>query len=430
MTTLPLEGIRIVEITVVFAGPYAGQILADLGAEVIRVESLQRYAPITRGFVPRPTREFVATQGTIGGGYPDRDPGERPWNRFPVFNATARNKLSCTMDLSRPKGIEMFKRLIKTADIFVENNSAGVMNRLGIGYAELSNIKPDLIMLSAPGYGETGPYARYLSYGSQIQAMSGFNWLRGYPDSDPTTTTSVVWMDPLSGMTMAYALMMALHHRNKTGEGQFIEFSQIENMIHHTGDALMRYAMNGEVQGTIGNRHPSAAPHGVYRCKGDNRWIAICVFNDDQWRGLCRAMGSPQWAMAETFSDQISRYNDQDNLDALVEEWTLGFDNYELMHLLQKEGVPAGPLMDEKDVHQDPHVNSREWFQDVTQEEVGTHRHPGEFCQMSKTRLRIRKPPCRLGEHNEYVYKTLLGVSDEEYTELEKEGHIGMEALW
>ncbi|MFO7963235.1 MAG: CoA transferase [Desulfobacterales bacterium] len=430
MAKLPLEGIRVIEITVVFAGPYAGQVLADLGAEVIRVESLQRYAPITRGFVPRPTREFVAAQGTIGGGYPNRDPGERPWNRFPVFNATARNKMSCTMDLSRSRGVEMFKRLIAVADVFVENNSAGVVNKLGIGYSELKKIKPDLIMLSAPGYGESGPYAHYLSYGSQIQAMSGFNWLRGYPDSDPTTTTSVVWMDPLSGMTMAFAVLMALHHRDKTGEGQFIEFAQIENMIHHTGDALMRFAMNKEVQKTIGNRHPSAAPHGVYRCKGENRWIAISVFNDDQWRGLCRVMGDPDWALSEKFSDDLSRLQHQDELDAHVASWTLGLDNYELMHRLQQEGVPAGPLMDERDVHQDPHVNDRKWFQEVTQEEVGTHSHPGEFCRMSKTPLSIRKPPCRLGEHNEYVYKDLIGVTDQEYAELQEEKHIGMDALW
>ena len=430
MVDLPLEGIRIVEITVVFAGPYAGQILADLGAEVIRVESLQRFAPITRGFVPRPTKEFAAHQGTIGGGYPDRDPGQRPWNRFAVFNATARNKLSCTMDLSKPKGIGMFKKLIQTADVFMENNSAGVMNKLGIGYSELKKVKPDIIMLSAPGYGETGPYSHYLSYGSQIQAMSGFNWLRGYPDSDPTTTTSVVWMDPLSGMTMAFAVMMALHHRNKTGEGQFIEFSQIENMIHHTGDALMAYAMNQEVQGTIGNRHPTAAPHGVYRCKGKDRWIAISVFTDDQWKGLCSVMNYPEGVVSEKFSNSLNRWKNQDETDKQVEAWTKQHDPYTLMSLLQKKGVPAGPLMNEKDVHEDPHVNARQWFQDVFQEEAGTHRHPGEFCRMSKTRMRIRKPPCRLGEHNPYVYKSLIGVSDEEYAELEKEGHIGMDAMW
>jgi len=430
MAELPLEGIRVVEITVVFAGPYSGQILADLGAEVIRVESLQRFAPITRGFVPRPTKEFVASQGPIGGGYPGKDPGQRPWNRFPVFNATGRNKLSCTMDLSRPKGIEMFKKLIKTADVFVENNSAGVMKKLGIGYTELKAVKPDLIMLSAPGYGETGPYAHYLSYGSQIQAMSGFNWIRGYPDSDPTTTTGVVWMDPLSGMTMAFAVIMALHHRNKTGEGQFIEFAQIENMIHHTGDVLMNYTMNKEVQGTIGNRHPTAAPHGVYRCKGENRWVAISVFTDEEWQGFGRAIGKPAWTRDKKFSNGLSRLKNQDELDKLVEEWTLQHDHYEVMHVLQKEDVPAGPIMDERDVHEDPHIEARDWFQDVTQEEVGTHRHPGEFCQMSKTRMRIRRPPCRLGEHNEYVYKQLVGVSDEEYAELEKENHIGMDALW
>ncbi|MDY6893575.1 MAG: CoA transferase [Chloroflexota bacterium] len=444
MSELPLKGIRVIDVSVVWAAPYALQLLADYGAEIIKVESLQYIPPTTRSLGFFPPKEMVPILGALGRSFPDLDPGKRPWNRLSAFNCHFRNKHSCTMDLRRPKGKEMFKRLVEISDMVIENNAAGVMDRLGLGYEVLSEWKPDIIMVSSPGFGKSGPYSNYVGFGNSMMALTGFNWIRGYRDSAPETTTTSVWLDSASGPAIAFAAMMALHHRDNTGRGQFIEFAQAENLINHIGDVVLDYTMNGRVQGTPGNRHPySAAPYGCYRCKpesrkvrpdvfapnqyADDQWINISVFNEKQWQGLCRVMGNPEWAHDKKFSDVLSRYQNQDELDKHIEEWTSKLDKYEVFHSLQKEGVPAGPVLDDKDAYNDPHLKDRGFFEEVTGPELGTHLYPGMTWKMSKTPGSIRKPPVRLGEDNEYVYKTLLGVSAEEYAELEKEQHIGMD---
>ena len=429
MAKLPLEGIRVIDICVVWAGPYADQLLADYGAEVIKVESIQRFPAATRGILARPPKELLSGMGPLGRGYPDMEPGERPWNRAAFHNVNARNKLSCTMDLTRPKGLEMFKKLIQKSDVFLENNACGYMDKLGVGYPVVSQWNPNLIMLSAPGYGVSGPHKNYVGFGNAIQAKCGYNWLRGYPDSFPGTTSITTWLDPISGAAILFAIVMALRYRKQTGKGQFIEFAQAENLMCTYGEALVDYTMNGRVRQTLGNHHTSAAPHNAYRCTGTDDWIAITVFNDEQWQKLCRAMGEPAWCKDEKFTDSLSRYKNQDELDRNIEAWTSGLDKYWLFHHLQRAGVPAGPLMNERDTFMDPHVRDRKFFEEAYQAECGTHLYPGMAFKMSETPGRIRKGPCRLGEDNEYVYKTILGASDEEYAELEKEEHIGMDYI-
>ena len=444
MAKLPLEGIRVVVIHVVWALPYAAQILADYGAEVIWVESLQHYPRATRGIMPRIPKELAVTMGGIGRGFPDIEPGERPWNRMAAFNVHMRNKYSCTMDLTRPKGLEMFKRLIKTADVFAENNAVGRMAKLGITYDSLKEVKPDLIMLSAPGYGQYGPYKSYVGYGFNVECVSGFTWLRGYPDSAPVTNQSTFWMDATSGAGIPFAVMCALMHRKRTGKGQFIDFAQSECLINNYAEAILDYTANGRIQGSLGNRHSSAV-QGCYPCQpssrkirpdffapndfADDQWINISVFNDEQWQGLCQAMGNPAWAKDDKFADVVSRYKNHDELDRHIGEWTKQYDKYDVFHKLQKEGVPAGPAMDERDAYGDPHLKERHFFEEITAVECGTHLHPGLAAKMSKTPGNIRKPTVRLGEDNEYVYKKLLGVSDTEYDELVKEEHIGMDFI-
>jgi len=284
-------------------------------------------------------------------------------------------------------------------------------------------------MIRMPAFGLSGPYKDYRSYGSGPEATIGFTWLRGYTDLDKSTsTTSVAHCDASGGPNAALAAVMALRYRRKTGRGQLIELAQVEGVIPQLGEAIMDYTMNGRVQDSLGNRDlHGAAPCGNYRCKGEDRWVSITVRGDEEWEGFCRALGYPEWTRDEKFSTVLSRYKNQDELDKRVERWTLQHDPYAAMSVLQKEGVAAAPVTDAADIYADPHMKEIGVLEEVTHPEVGTHIYPGIGWRQLRTRNSIRRYACRLGEDNEYVYKELLGVSDEEYGELEREGHIGMD---
>jgi len=428
MSGLPLQGVRIVDVTVIWGGPYATQLLADWGAEVIRVESRRHFAPLTRGTVARPpkasqTRDRVIPQGT----YCDRDPGERPWNRFVYFNTHARNKLSMTVDLTKPEGKDIFRRLVRESDVFIENNALEVVEKWGWTYEALRQIKPDIIVANMPSLGLTGPYKYYRMRGFELECLAGHSLLRGYTDRDPTTLTESYHCDAVSGVCAALAIVMALLHRRTTGQGLHVEVAQAESLIPQLGQAVMDYTMNQRVQTTLGNRDPAAAPCGCYRCQGEEKWINITITTDDEWQALCRAMGHPAWSQEERFSDGLSRWRNQEELDRRIEEWTGQHDHDALMFKLQEVGVPAGAVLDSGDCFADPQLKERGFFERLTQVDCGTHLYPGLSWKMSKTPNRLRLPPCCLGEHNEYVYKEVLGVSDEEYARLEAGGHIGMD---
>jgi len=429
MAKLPLEGIRVVDITVIWAGPFATVNLADWGAEVIRVESIRHWQVATRGAMARPPQELVSNPVRTGGWvtYCNRDVSFRPWNRFAQFNPHGRNKLGCTMDLTQAKGKKLFKKLIQMSDVFLESNAPHAMENLDLTYDVLKEVNPKLIMLSMPGFGHYGPYKYYRSLGAHQEDFIGHTFLRGYPDADPLSTSTLFHADEAAGATAAFAVLLALHYRNRTGKGQFIDMAQAEATMPHLGEAIMDYTMNKRVQTPSGNRLPGAAPCGCYRCRGEDRWINITVTSDEEWEGLCHALGDPQWTRDERFSDSLSRDKHQDELDKLIEDWTIGQNHYDAMYLLQSQGVPAGPIIFEDDAYTDPHLKERRFFEELTHEDCGTHLYPGLGWRMSKTPNHLRLPPVRLGEHNEYVYKQLLKVSDEEYTELEKEGHIGMD---
>ena len=429
MAKLPLEGIRVVDITVIWAGPFAAMHLADWGAEVIRVESLKHWQVGTRGARAWPNQEVISNpvrRGTFTT-YCNRDVSFRPWNRYTLFNSHARNKLSCTMDLTQPRGKELFKKLIQASDVFLESNAPHVVENLGLTYDVLREVNPRLIMLSMPGFGNYGPYKYYRGLGVHQEGFIGHTFLRGYPDGDPSTTSTLFHADAAAGATGALAVLFALNYRNRTGKGQFIDMAQAEATIPHLGEAIMDYTMNQRVQTSTGNRLAGAAPCGCYRCQGDDHWINITVYTDREWEGLCRAMGSPEWTREQRFYDGPNRGKHQDELDRLIEEWTIKQNHYDAMYLLQSEGVPAGPVIFEDDAYTDYHLREVGFFEELTQEECGTHLYPGLGWRMSKTHNRLRLPPVRLGEHNEYVYKQLLKVSDEEYEELEQESHIGMD---
>ncbi|MBI4234307.1 MAG: CoA transferase [Chloroflexi bacterium] len=427
MPKLPLEGVRVVDITVVWAGPYATFLLAHLGAEVIRVESVSFYPPLTRGIMPRPPASMVQQgQPAWLWGFPGRQPGSRPWNRLPMFNAHASNKLSMTVDLTSPRGKEVFRRLVAVSDIVIENNVTETMEKLGITYPWLRSAREDVIYIRMPALGNTGAYRNYRALGSMNEGIAGHNTLRGYTDMDPTAVTPAYAADAAAGASAAFAALAALHYRRRTGRGQLIELAQIENFIPYLSQAFMDFTMNGRVQRTLGNRHPYAI-QGCYRCKGEDRWVVITIANDHQWERFCKAVEHPEWVEDERFADVISRCNHHDAVDQLIEGWTRERDHYQVFHTLQRAGVPAGPVMDQQEAYGDPHLAARGFFKLAYQEDCGTHLYPGAPFAMSETPPSIRRGPVRLGEDNEYVYRQVLKLSDAEYQELVREGQIGMD---
>jgi crotonobetainyl-CoA:carnitine CoA-transferase CaiB-like acyl-CoA transferase len=425
MSRLPLSGIRVLDFTVVWAGPYATMMLADYGAEVIRVESLQHFPSTTRGLVPRPPAAMLENATHMLVGFPDWDPGEHPWNRHPMFNCHARNKLSMTVDLSRPEGQDIARRLVACSDVIVENHAVGVMARLGLDYDTVRRWKAEIIYIAMPGFGCTGPYRTFQGFGSNVEALCGFTAMRGYPDTDLQNTTAVYYMDAASGAGAAFAVLCALHYRERTGQGQFIDFAQAENMLPHLGEAFMDAAMNRRDLPRMGNRHPAMAPHNCYPCQGEDRWLVLAVATEAEWQCLVTALGQPAWAGQEKFATLAGRLQHQDELDAHLATWCSVQEARAAMEHLQAHGVAAGMVFSEPDAYTDPHLNARGFFETVSHCECGTHRYPGMLWKMSKTPGQIRTAACCLGEHNDYVYRQLLGMPDQEIARLRQTGHIG-----
>ena len=451
MAKLPLEGIRVLDFTRVWALPWGSMMLGDMGAEVICVESRQHYPRLTRGIFQHIPKELFAMMadslGCLGRGFPDMDPGERQWDRHEIWVGKHRNQLSCTMDLTRPEGYEVFKRLVKVSDAIIENNNPDVMEKLGVTWEAMKEINPRLIYVRSAGYGLTGPYRGFSGLGMIFETWVGHTELWGYSDSDSSTNTASFPADAAAGASALFAFMLGLRHRERTGKGMCIDLGQGENFLPHLCEAFMDYSMNRRVQTRTGNRHPSAI-QGCYLAKGEPRpsrerivswnpavenriepgkdnWVVISIENDEQWEGFCRAIGNPPWTKEVRFLDCISRLKNHDELDRLIEEWTSQRDKHEIFHLLQKDGVPCGVVMNDKDAYEDPHLKERSYWVKYWHREAGTREYPGLVWRMSKTPGAIRYgAPC-LGEHNEHVYKKIIGVSDEEYEKLVKEEHIG-----
>ena len=431
MKKLPLRGIRVADVTLVWAGPHCTQLHAEWGAEVIRVEPLQRPQPATRSMgETRPSRALVksfAGTGSMSYTYPDREPGQRPWNRTAAFNSHARNKLSMTLDIMRPEGRDVFLRLVSICDVLVENNVPETIEKAHLTYEELAKVNPSLIMLRMPGYGLTGPYKNYRSFGTHMEGLVGHHYIRSYRDVDPSYTGEAFTADAAAGVMGAFAVAMALRHRRRTGQGQQIELPQAENFVSFLGEFVLDYTMNGRVTPPQGNSHRAYVPHNVYPCAGDDRWIAIAVTSEEEWQALCRALGRPDLASDPRFQDPTQRKRHEEELDRLLAEWTRERDAYEVFHLLQAHGVPSGPVQNERDAYACPHLAERGFFEELAHPEAGTHRYPGLNLRLSRTPNHLRTPPPLLGEHNEEVYRHLLGLSEEEYARLEALGHIGMD---
>ncbi len=412
---LPLSGIRVLELAEGWAGPMTAMWLGDLGAEVIKIEAIQRYDH-ARGQV----NESRALPS-----YPGKSPGPRPYDVAGAYIQANRNKRDATIDLSRAKGIALFKRLVAISDVVVTNMVTGVPEKMGIGYRDLVKVRPDLIMLISSGYGASGPYARRVTMGGAMDGIAGFTWLRHYPDQTPDTASFSIHTDVVTGMNNSMAVQMALYHRNRTGRGQLIETSGVEASLHQIHVSLMDYAMNGQVRRALGNSHEVMAPHGCYPCAGEDRWINITVWSERQWQALCEVMGHPAWTREPQFATQTGRLEHREALNEGITEWTRTQEQMTLMHRLQAAGVPAGAVYDQSQVAQDPHYAARAAFQRVPLSGYGDYPIPTSPWTVDGAHVGARMPPPRLAEHNEYVFRELLHLPRAAIEGLRRDEYIG-----
>jgi crotonobetainyl-CoA:carnitine CoA-transferase CaiB-like acyl-CoA transferase len=414
----PLAGIRVADFCWMGVGSVATRLLADFGAEVIKIEDriridTPRRLPIYKG---EPARNF-------GEEIVDADP-----NRGGLFNNYSRNKLGVTINMRTEKGRELAERLISRSSVVSENFAPGVMERWGLTYERLEELSPGVIYARMSGYGHSGPHAEYRSYGPVVQAVSGLSYISGLPGREPSGW-GLSYMDNQAAFYNSAALLMALYRRNITGEGTEIDVSAIEAGINLVGPILLDVSVNQRSTARpdfpTGNRleWPDAAPHGVYPALGDDRWVAIAVFDDDQWKRLVEALGHPAWSDDERFATQSARFAHQDLLDEHLSSWTRERDRHEVMELLQAHSVPAGAVQNAEDLNErDPQIAHRGVFFEMDHPVIGEARFEGNpFRASSVSEDHWRSAPL-LGEDNEYVFKQIVGVADEEYDELCAEG--------
>jgi len=395
---LPLKNIRVANFGWVWAGPVTGQTLGFLGAEVYKIESQARI-DLTRTLPP------------FGEGV--RDP-----NRSLSNHACWAGNGSISLNLKKPEALEIARQFIGECDVVIENFGPGVMTKLGLGYDNLRKIKSDIILFSMPAAGLYGPLKNVRTYGLSLTSITGLDSLVGYHGGPPIPVENA-YSDPYNGIMGAFAVLTALSYRNRTGKGQHIDYSQAEAVMQMVGPAFMDYELNGRVAGPLGNRHPLAvaAPHGVFPCTGDDRWISIAVHTDEEWAGLVEAMGKPDWATADALATTAGRVSSLDDLHEKVAAWTAGFDDRELAETLQKHGVAAAPVFNVADLLSDPHYRARKTFVEVTHPLGFKETIYGAYVKTSAAEAAVRPGPV-IGQDNEHVFKTLLGIADDRYQQL------------
>ena len=407
MKTIFDASLKVLDLSMGWAGPLAGQMFAEMGAEVIKVED---------------THHFDWWRGSLSMAPPEMQPIERA----AVFNTANRGKRGVTIDLAASRGIQVLRRLIEVSDLLIENFSPGVIDRLGLGYDAVSAINPRMIMISMPSFGSIGPESNSRGYGNTVEAMAGVTGLTGYHDGDGQHyTLSNALGDPVAGLHGVFALMVGLRERARSGRGQLIELAQVETLIPFVTEGILEYQFTGRPPAARGNRHPEHAPHGIYRCAGDDNWIAIACQSDDQWRGLARALRLDHLLDDERFADAQSRKANEDALDAELSRARADTNLDESVRRLEACGVLAAPVNSAPAVLGDPQLQSREYFVAIDRAVVGTYLYPGAVARMRETPLRADAPAPLLGEHNRLVFREMLGMSEQEIAELERSGIIG-----
>ncbi len=396
---LPLEHVRATVLTQAWAGAYTTRLLADMGADVIQVEALDRIDPWRGGYPPR-------TSGT----YPDNNPGERPYNRNAAYNSVNTGKKAITLDLNDSEAREIFLELVSISDIVAENFSARVLPNLGLDYTVLRKANPSAILLRMPTYGCTGPYSMYMGNGGTTEPMSGIASLLGYKDSPPMTS-GMMHTDAIGGLMGMASLMIALHHRSRTGRGQLIDLSQQETSISAIAGQVMEYTMNGRIPGRRGNHSEKMAPHNNYPCNGDDAWVAIAVRCDEEWSRLCEIMGKPELASDLRFCDLQSRLAHVEELDEFVAEWTRDKNSYEIARVLQSRSIPSGPVLKAHELPDNPQLKARAFFETIEHPDSGTHPYAGASWKLSRTPGRLGGPAPGLGQHSREVLENLLAMA-------------------
>ncbi len=399
----PLEGARVIDLTVAVAGPVAAHLLGDLGADVIRVEP-----PFAR-----PVAHLDVAPPIDGA--PDH-----PYNRLVGYNDLHRSKRAITLDLQKSAGRDVLLKLVATSDIVIENMSPRVLPSLRLSYEDLRDAKPDILLVSMPAFGLTGPLRDRVSYGPGIDAMSGLAHLTGYPDRGPMNAANY-YCDYNAATLAATATIAALRHRDRTGEGQHVELSMLEGELQLVADALLDYTMNGRVVQRTGNAHPSMAPHGVYRCAGQDRWLSIACEDDVQWRALCITMQRLDLAREPGYADVVSRVHRRTELDAVVSAWTRERTPSEAAEALQRAGVPAGAVQTVAELFDDPQLRHRGWIQATQHPEAGQTPHSRAAFTLSRTATPIERPAPLFGQHNVEVLRDLLGVGEDAMRDLRDE---------
>lgn len=388
-----LEGIRIVEFGMAVVGPLTCSWAGNYGAEVIKVET------VTRPDHLRTMNPLKDDKPGINGSY--------------YFSRDNASKYSVTINLRRKGGVKLAKRLIGRSDIVVESYTSGVMEKYGLGFRELEKIKPDIIMLSSCMFGQTGELRSMPGYGVTLTAMSGISYLCGWQDRMPTGPYGS-YTDYLVPRFNLLAIVSALDYRSRTGRGIYIDAAQVEAALQFVGPPLLDYQANGRIAERNGNEDPFAVPHGVFPCKGEDRWCAIAVFNEEQWKAFCKAVGSPKWTLDAKFDDFESRKRNEDELNKLVAEWTVGLRAEDVMVLMQGSGVPAAVVNTGKDLENDAQFQHWNYFVELEHPILGQVKYPKHSIEFSNHPQIVMRSPC-IGEHTEYVCKKIIGISDEDF---------------
>lgn len=407
MTTLPMQNYRVVDFGWAVAAPMVGLSLADMGAEVIRVESRNRLDGLRLG-------QSMARQAS---GIENPDPALEQ-EMHPTFHIVNRGKRGITANIKEPGGVRLLRRLAQVSDVVVDNFSPGVLDRAALGYRDLRQERPDLVMLSMSSAGQYGPLRDVTTYAPTVASLAGLHGLVGYSEDRLLGMMDIGYGDANASLLGTFAVLACLRHRQRTGQGQFIDMSQWEATTVLLGEALMDYAMNGRVQRPTGNTRPGMAPYGIYPCKGEDQWVSIAVKTQEEWEALSRAMGDPAWAQDPRFADPYSRARHRETLDEHLATWTRERAPEQATALLQAHGVAAAPVLDMERINRDPHFRARQTFLEIEHPYLKQETAFGVAWKLSRTPGGAFRRAPFLGEHNDYVFQDVLGLSPSEVAQL------------